>query len=63
MKILRAFQVINQDGGYVLSSTFNEIDDLGNISKRNEKDSFYVIDEEMKTHIESIESYIKNRLN
>lgn len=63
MKILRAFQVINQDGGYVLSSTFNEIDDLGNISKRNEKDSFYVIDEEMKTHIESIESYIKNRLS
>lgn len=58
MKILRAFQVINQDGTYALSSTCNEIDDTGNISKHNIKDSFYVVDPELKAHIDAIEDYI-----
>ena len=61
MKILRAFQVINQDGGYIVSSTYNEADNLGNIEKRNVKDSFFAVDEELIAHIEAIQKYIKEK--
>lgn len=58
MKILRAFQVINQDGAYVLSSTYNEVDENGATVRKNVKDSFYAVDEEFKSHIDAIEDYI-----
>lgn len=58
MKILRALQIIKQDGGRVLSSTYNEVNDTGDMEKKNGKDSFYAIDAELIKHIEAIESYI-----
>lgn len=62
-KILRAFQIINQDGGYAVSSTYNEVDDAGNQTKKNVRDSFFAVDLELKSHIDAIEEYInKNRL-
>lgn len=63
MKILRAFQVINRDGMFNVSSTYNEVDEQGNITKLNEKDSFIAIDTTLQAHIEAIENYIReNRL-
>lgn len=62
MNILRAFQVINRDGVRTISSTYNEVDNEGNITKPNVKDSFYAIDPELKSHIDAIEEYINNRL-
>lgn len=63
MKILRAFQVINKDGERTLTFTYNEIDEAGNITKRNVQNSFYAVDQELKAHIDAIEAYIKeNRL-
>lgn len=64
MKVLRAFQVINKDGIYALSSTYNVIDDAtGEPTRQNAKDSFYAVDPELKTHIDAIEEYINtNRL-
>lgn len=62
-KILRAFQVINQDGGFAISSTYNVVDSEGNQTKKNAKDSFFAVDENLISHIEAIENYIKmNRL-
>lgn len=58
MKILRAFQVINQDGQFFLSSTYNETNESGDVIQRNAGDSFYVIDESIKAHIQAIEDYI-----
>lgn len=58
MKILRAFQVINQDGQFFLSSTCNEINSDGDVVNRNVRDSFYVTDEAAKAHIKAIEDYI-----
>lgn len=58
MKILRAFQVINQDGAYVLSSTYNEVDETGATVKKNAKDSFYAVDAELKAHIDAVEEHI-----
>ena len=63
MKILRAFQVINRDGMFSVSSTYNEVDAHGNITKLNEKDSFIAVDTTLQEHIEAIEDYIReNRL-
>ena len=63
MKILRAFQVINQDAAAVVSSTYNEVNEAGEITKRNEKNSFYAVDEELQAHIDAIRTYLSNRLN
>lgn len=64
MKVLRAFQVINKDGIYALSSTYNVVNDTtGETIKHNAKDSFYAVDAELKAHIDAIEAYIAtNRL-
>lgn len=63
MKILRAFQVINQDDAAVVSSTYNEVNEAGEITKRNEKNSFYAVDEGLQTHIDAIRAYLSDRLN
>lgn len=63
MNALRGYQVIDRDGGYVVSSTYNVVDDItGKILKQNKKSSFYAIDEELKEHIEAIKKYIEERL-
>ena len=58
MKILRAFQVIKRDGTYNVTSAYNEVDDQGNITKLNEKDSFIAVDSGLQTHIAAIEQFI-----
>ena len=64
MKILRAFQVIKRDGMYSVSSTYNEVDSQGNITKLNEKDSFIAVDSELNAHIAAVEQYVRdNRLS
>jgi len=63
MKILRAFQVINKDGMHTVSSTYNEVDEQGNITKLNAKDSFVAVDTALQAHINAVEQYImENRL-
>lgn len=63
LKILRAFQVIKRDGIYNVSLTYNEVDDQGNITKLNEKDSFIAVDSTLQSHIAAIEQYIiENRI-
>ncbi len=63
MKILRAFQVINKDGSYAVSATYNEVDDTtGELVRQNAKDSFYAVDAGLKADIEAVEQYITARL-
>ena len=62
MKILRAFQVINKDGVRMISSTYNEDDNSGNITRTNAKDSFYAVTPELQAAIKVIEDHINNRL-
>ena len=64
MKILRAFQVIKRDGTHSVSSTYNEVDEQGNITTNNAKDSFIAVNPEVQAHIQAIEQYIlENRLS
>lgn len=63
MKILRAFQVINKDGSYAVSATYNEVDDnTGELIRQNAKESFYAVDTGLKDDIKAVEDYITSRL-
>jgi hypothetical protein len=57
--------VLNIDGGDRVSYTFNEIDDnTGEPLSQNNKGNFWIVDKELKEHIDAIRNYIKdNKLN
>lgn len=62
MKQLSSFMVLNMDGGDRVSYTYNEIDgDTGEPVSTNNKKSFYVVDSTLKTHIDAIRSYIREK--
>lgn len=62
MKILRGFSVANMDGEYNVCATYNEVDADGNVTGVNKKMSFYAVESEVKSHIESIQEFIAARL-
>ncbi len=47
-----------QDGERVISTTYNELNESGEIIKRNAKDSFYAVDPELKAALDVVERYI-----
>ena len=51
MKQLSSFMVLNIDGG-------------DRVSSQNKKENFWVVDKELKKHIDAIRSYVReNKLN
>lgn len=63
-KLLTSFMTRQVAEGQMMSFTYSEIDESGNFRKRNAKESFLVIDEELLAHINAIEKYIKeNKLS
>nr|DAL07547.1 MAG TPA: hypothetical protein [Caudoviricetes sp.] len=65
MKQLSSFMVLNIDGGDRVTYTYNKIDDsTGEPISRNNKGNFYVVDDELKVHIDAIRNFVKdNKLN
>ncbi|WP_238915077.1 hypothetical protein [Clostridium sp. YIM B02555] len=61
MKILTGFAVINSDVGKKIAYTFSEVDEQGNVTKSNLKESFAVLDENVLKAITVIESTINKR--
>ena len=62
MKILTGFAIINDRNGKRVTYTYDIIDDKGNIQDSNKKQSFIVLDENMKDIIYDLEQLIENRL-
>ncbi|WP_195990274.1 hypothetical protein [Clostridium sp. D53t1_180928_C8] len=62
MKILTGFAVIKDRGLNRISFTTNEINEDGAIVKSNIKESFFVVDSEIKVLISSLEEKIKERV-
>lgn len=61
MKQLSSFMTLNINGGDRISFTFDEIDDTtGEPISTNNKQSFYVVDAEIKSHVEAIRKYIRD---
>lgn len=65
MKQLSSFMVLNINGGDRISFTFDEIDEnTGEPISTNNKLSFYVVDESLRTNIDAIRNYIReNKLS
>lgn len=60
MKQLSSFMVLNVDGCDRISFTFNEINDnTGDPISTNNKQSFYIVDPTLKSHIDTIRDYIR----
>lgn len=59
-KQLSSFMVLNIDGGDRVSYTFDEIDETtGSPISVNNKLNFFVMDEELRGHINAIRDYIR----
>lgn len=65
IKQLASFAVLNVNGGQRISYTFDEIDaETGDVISSNQKGSFYVVDDTLKSEIEDVRTYIQeHRLN
>lgn len=60
MKQLSSFLVLNVNGGDRVSYTYDTLnDETGEIVGDNSKESFFVVDEELRGHINAIRAYIR----
>lgn len=60
MKQLSSFLVLNVNGGDRVSFTYDTLDDeTGEIVGDNSKESFFVVDEELRGHINAIREFIR----
>lgn len=62
MKILTGFAVIKDSVGHRVTYTYSSVDEQGTITSSNNKESFVVMDEEVKNLIGQLESKILERL-
>ena len=60
MKQLSSFMALNVNGGDRISYTYDEIDDVtGDLIATNTKESFFIVDEELRGHVEAVCDYIR----
>ena len=60
MKQLSSFLALNVNGGDRLSYTYDVINaDTGDLENSNVKESFFVVDDGLRGHIEAIRDYIR----
>lgn len=62
MKILTGFAIIKDSVGNRITYTHSEVDESGTIISSNNKESFIVMDEEVKVLIGKLEDRISERL-
>lgn len=65
MKQLSSFMVLNVNGGDRVSFTYDTINEnTGDVIDTNTKESFFVVDETLRSHIEAVRNYIReNKLS
>lgn len=62
MKILTGFAVIKDSVGHRVTYTYSNVDEQGTITSSNNKESFVVMDLEVKNLVEQLENKILDRL-
>lgn len=64
MKQLSSFMALSVNGGDRISFTYDEVNEnTGNLESTNNKESFFVVDDELRGHVEAIREFIReNRL-
>jgi len=60
MKQLSSFMALSVNGGDRISFTYDEIDEsTGDLISTNNKESFFVVDEGLRAHIEAVRDFIR----
>lgn len=60
MKQLSSFMVLAVNGGDRISYTYDEIDpDTGDLVSTNNKESFFIVDETLRKHVEAVRKHIR----
>lgn len=60
MKQISSFMALSVNGGDRISFTYDIIDDdSGNVMDSNIKESFFVVDETLRGHINAVRDYIR----
>lgn len=60
MKQLSSFLALGINGGDRISYTYDTIDPAtGDVIDSNTKESFFVVDEELRSHVEAVRDYIR----
>lgn len=60
MKQLSSFLALSVNGTDRISFTYDEIDsDTGDLIDGNKKESFFVVDDELRGHINAVRDYIR----
>lgn len=60
MKQLSSYMVLSVNGGDRVSFTYDTIDpDTGDVVDTNTKESFFVVDEGLRGHVNAIRDYIR----
>lgn len=62
MQILRAFQIIKQDGMYKASIIYNTVEN-GVITKANNRKTMYITDLEVASCVEGIDKFLTDLIN
>lgn len=62
MNVLTGYAVIKDSVGYRITYTYSNIDEQGTIISSNKKESFIVLDTEVKNLVEQLEAKITERL-
>lgn len=61
MKQLSSFMALSVNGGDRISFTYDEVDpNTGDLISTNNKESFFVVDEDLRAHVNSVRSYIRD---
>ena len=61
MKMLTGFAVMKDAMGHRITYTYSEVDEQGTITSSNKKESFVVLDEEVKNLVQQLEDKIAER--
>ena len=60
VKQLSSFMALAVNGGDRISFTYDEIDpDTGDLIDGNKKESFFVVDEGLRAHIDAVRDFIR----
>lgn len=60
MKQLSSFMALNVNGGDRISFTYDTVDEeTGDLIDTNTKESFFVVDEALRGHVNAIRDYIR----
>lgn len=62
MKILTGFAVIKDAVGHRITYTYSNVDEQGTITSSNKKESFVVMDKEVKNIVQQLEDKIIERI-